>query len=135
MDIEHLRALLSGERQEPMVIGALHTTAHSRAIGANTHAVLLSRETIVKQETRHPDIGFDDYRLIPYAIRFGLVLHEATRPRHLMFVFDDPWGRRDRVMVRSTTNGNEIFVTSCHRTKQRQTKALLARGRSLRRHA
>ena len=135
MDIDHLRALLSGERQEAMIIGALHDPAHSSAIGARTHAVLLSRDTIVKQEDRHPDIGFDDYRLIPYAIRYGLIVHESARPRHLMFVFDDPWGRRYRVMIRSTTNGNEIYVTSCHKTRDRQTKALLSRGRDLRRHA
>jgi hypothetical protein len=78
MDIDHLRALLSGERQEPSSYRHRLRPALVRVIrAANTHAVLLSRDTVVKQAIRHPGIGFDQYRLLPYVIHYGMVAQKT----------------------------------------------------------
>lgn len=136
MDTDHLRALLAGERQEPIVVGAIHRPELVRTIGApGLHAVLLSADTIVKQRLQHPDIDVDDYRTAPYALRYGLVLWLPEWPRQLTFCFNDHDGRRYRLFVKSTLRGDGLFVTSLHRTKPRQTKALLKRGTILRAHA
>lgn len=136
MDIDHLRALLAGEREEPVVVGAVHHPALVRAIGApGVHAVLLSPDTIVKQRQQHPDIDIDDYCVAPDVLRFGLVLHLPAWPRQLTFCYQHHTGWRYRLFVKSTMRGDELWVTSLHRTRQRQTKALLNRGRILRHHA
>jgi hypothetical protein len=133
MNIDHLRALLSGERQEPVVVGHIYDPALIRVVrAANTHAVLLSRHTIVKQARKHQDIGFDEYCIMPDALRFGLVAQEYAE--QLIFCYDHHTGRRFRLMVKGTLRG-ELFVTSFHRTAPRQTKAILARADILRKHA
>jgi hypothetical protein len=134
MDIDHLRALLSGERQEPVIVGHIYDPALSRVIRAvNTHAVLLSRDTVVKQAKRHPDIGIEQYALLPYVLRYGMVAQEWAE--QLIFCWDDHDGRRYRLMVKGTVR-KEIFVTSFHRLAEKQTKRIIDRGAMLlRRHA
>jgi len=133
MDIDHLRALLAGEREEPVVVGAIHEPGLVRVVrAANTHAVLLSRATVVKQADRHPDIGFEQYRLLPYVLRYGVVAQEWGD--HLIFSWVDHDERRYRLMIISTTRG-DLYVTSFHRLAAKQIKAVLERGLLLRRHA
>ena len=136
MDIDHLRALLSGERREPIVVGAIHRPDLVRMIGApEIYAVLLSRETIVKQHRQHPDIGLDEYSIAPNVLRFGLVLWLPEWPRQLTFCYEEHSGLRYRLFVKSTTRGHQLYITSFHRTRPRQTRALLARAKILRNHA
>jgi hypothetical protein len=132
MNIDHLRAL-SGERQEPVVVGHIYDPALVRVIrAARTHVVLLSRDNVVKQSDRHPDIGVEQYRLVPYALRYGMVVQEWAE--QLMFCWHDHDGRSYRLMVKGTIRG-EIFAESFHRLKQHQMKAILSRGTLLRPHA
>jgi hypothetical protein len=61
MNIDHLRALLSLERQEPVVLCHLDDPALAGFVGAmSTRPVLLSWETVVKQKRQHPDIGLEE---------------------------------------------------------------------------
>ena len=134
MDIDHLRALLSGERVEPIAVAAIHNPALAEVIGAaDRHAVLLSRDTIVKEKVRHPDIDFEQYCVLPDVVRFGLVVQEYSQ--QLVFCYEHHSGRRYRAMVKATLAGHELYVTSFHRMRDRQTKAILKRGLILRRHA
>ena len=133
MNIDHLRALLSGERQEPVVVGHIYDPALCRVIrAARTYAVLLSRDTIVKQARRHPDVGFERYCLLPYVLRYGMVAQEWAE--QLIFCWRDHDERGYRLMVKGTIRG-EIFVESFHRLADKQTKAILARADFLRKHA
>jgi hypothetical protein len=133
MNIDHLRALLSGERPEPVVVGHIYDPGLVRLIrAADRHAVLLSQDTIIKQRCRHPDVGFEQYRLLPYIFRYGAVGQEW--PDQLVFSWVDHDERRYRAMVKSTAR-KELFVTSLHRCKTRQIKAILDRAMILRRHA
>jgi hypothetical protein len=50
-----------------LTIGRL-SEAVQRMLGAETSDVLLSAETMVKQRLRHPDVGVDDYLLVPLAL-------------------------------------------------------------------
>jgi hypothetical protein len=133
MDVDHLRALLAGERQEPLIVGHVYDPALVRLIrAANAHAVLLSRDTVIKQESRHPDIGFDQYRLLPYILRYGYIGQEW--PDQLTFSWVDHDGRRYRAMVKATVR-TELFVTSLHRCAAKQMKAIFNRAMMLRHHA
>jgi hypothetical protein len=133
MNIDHLRALLSGERQEPVVVGHIYDPALVRVIrAARSHAVLLSHYTIVKQADRHPDVRFERYSLLPYVLRYGMVAQEWAE--QLFFCWHDHDGRSYRLMVKGTIRG-ELFVDSFHRLKEGQIKAILARSTLLRPHA
>ena len=104
MNIDHLRALLSGERQEPVVVGHIYDPALVRVIrAARTHAVVLSRDNVVKQANKHPDIGFEQYRLLPYVLRYGMVAQEWAE--QLIFCWHDHDGRSYRLMVKGTIRG------------------------------
>jgi hypothetical protein len=133
MNIDHLRALLSLERQEPVVLCHLDDPALAGIVGSMAaRLVLLSWETVVKQKARHPDIGFAEYCLVPEIVRLGLAVQEHAN--QLTFCYHHSSGRRFRLMLKATIIG-ELFVTSLHRTSPHQTKAILARATLLRRHA
>jgi hypothetical protein len=133
MNIDHLRALLSLQRQEPVVLCHLDDPALAGFVGAmSTRPVLLSWETVVKQKRKHPDIGFGEYRIVPDAVRLGLVAQD--RPNHLTFCYNAPSDRRYQLVIKATFAA-ELFVMSFHRTRPRQTKAILARATLLRKHA
>ena len=132
MDTDHLRALLSLERQEPVVLCHLDDPALAGIVGSMTAPVLLSWETVVKQKARHPDIRLAEYCLIPDVVHLGLAAQE--HPNQLIFCYEHPSGRRFRLNVKATFIG-ELFVTNFHQTRRRQTKAIFARATLLRRHA
>ena len=132
MNVAHLRALLSLERQEPVVLCHLDDPALAGIVGSmGARPVLLSWESVVKQKARHPDIGSAEYSMIPEVVRLGLV--DQERPNELIFCYHHPSGRRFRLIVKATSIG-ELFLASFHRTSPRQTKAILARASLLRRH-
>lgn len=122
-----------GEREEPVVVGAIHNPQLAGAFGAQTHAVLLSASTLVKQKERHTGLELWEYEILPDILRFGLVIQEF--PRQLAFCYQHHTGRRYRLTIKSTEDGAQVFVTSLHRTQPRQTRALLRRGLVLRHHA
>jgi len=133
MNIDHLRALLSLERQEPVVLCHLTDPALAGFVGSmSAPPVLLSWETVVKQRAKHPDVGLAEYCMIPDAVRLGLAVEEHAN--QLIFCYHHPSGRRFRLTIKVTLIG-ELFVTSFHRTSPRQTKAILARASLLRKHA
>ena len=133
MNLDHLRALLLGDRQEPVVVGHIYDPALVQVVrAANTHAVLLSQATVVKQAKRHPDIGFEEYCIMPDVLRFGMVAQEHAE--QLIFCYEHHTEHRFRLVVKGTILG-ELFMTSFHRTAPRQTRAILDRADILRRHA
>jgi hypothetical protein len=132
MNIDHLRALLSLERAEPVVVCSLEDTVLAGIVGAfQTRAVLLSWETVVKQNRRHPDIGIEEYCLIPEIVRTGMAMWQGNR---LVFSYQHSSGRRFWLVIKATLLGHELFVASLYRTKPRRTKAALGRSILVRKH-
>ncbi len=137
MNLADLRDLLYGERIMPLVVGIIFENHISAAIGVRTHEVLLSKDTVLKQHERHPDLEAEHYTILPFIIRHGLVIHEKKGRRSLAICYEPAPlypGGRFMVALKSPVHGREIFVTSLHRTKPRQTQALLKRGNILRNH-
>jgi hypothetical protein len=132
MNIDHLRALLSLERAEPVVVCSLEDPTLAAIVGAlHTRAVLLTWETVVKQDRRHPDIGIEEYCLIPEIARTGMAMRQGN---HLVFSYQHSSGRRFCLVIKATFGGGELLVSSLCRTKPRRTKAVLARSSLLRKH-
>ena len=106
------------------------------AMGAKTCQVFLSKDTLMKQLDKHPDIRTRHYAWLPEIIRDGMVIQEHRRRDRLSICYEHPSdpGKRFRTVIKSTVNGAEVYVSSFHRTKPGQTRALLGRGRMLRAH-
>lgn len=137
MNLADLRDLLYGERIIPLVVGIIFEEHISAAMGAGTYEVLLSKDTVLKQLERHPDLGPEHYAMLPFIIRHGLVIHEKADTRNAAICYEPAPlapGGRFMVALKSPTDAKEIFVTSLHRTRPRQTRSLLKRGNILRNH-
>lgn len=133
MDIHDLSKLLSGDRLPPIQVGVIYDVDISRAIGATTHVVLLSKETVFKQKNEHPDLQDEEYGILPDAIRYGLVIHERARPECLTICYNRREGQQYLVALKGTKTG-AVFVTSFHKMRPRQTRSYLDRGDRLRNH-
>ena len=133
MNTDDLSRLLSGANLSPIQVGVIHEVRLCQAIHATTHAVLLSKETVVKQKKEHSDLTLEHYRLIPDAIRHGLVIHERARPDCLTICYNRREGERYVVALKGASSG-AIFVTSFHKMRPRQIRSFLKRGDKLRLH-
>lgn len=133
MGIHNLARLLSGENLLPIQVGVIYEVGIARAIGATTHKVLLSKETVSKQKIEHPDLQDEDYSILPDAIRYGLVIQERVRPECLTICYNRREGERYMVALKGARSG-AIFVTSFHKMRPRQIRSFLKRGDTLRNH-
>lgn len=104
-------------------------------IGATTPIVFLSRESLQHIRHRHPVLTAEEYLLLPAVIRNGLIIKETRRPTHIVISFQGAEEiRRYITVIKVTRGGHELYVKTLHRARERQTKALLTRGRILRNH-
>ena len=108
----------------------------AQAIGANTCAAILSRETMAKQAARHKDILAKDYAYLVWALDDGLAIKDDNRPQNAIICFQHPHIEyiRYRIYLKCTKSRDEIFIDSFHRTKMGQTRSMLKRGPIIRTH-
>ena len=84
----------------------------------------------------HPDMTEIEVLLIPNALAYGLLLQERDRPERLIACYQHPEdeSKRYKAAVKVMDNGFEIWISTFHRTRRKQTKTLLARSIKLRDH-
>ena len=119
--------LVAGKVTGIATVGYLDDTLRA-SIGAKTRGVTLSDETLAKQKRSHPDLTTDEYKLIPDMIRDGLVIKESDQV--LLFFHDVD--RLYRAVVKATSTGKGIFLTSFHRSNIANVKQARKRGTVLR---
>jgi len=97
-----------------------------KAVQVRSRIVLFSRETLIKQRIRHPELTLEDYMLVNKVVNSGTVYFDrGRRIRGVNFVHRDP--NRDAalfVAVKVTRDENQAFMVSF--TKKR--------GKELRRY-
>jgi hypothetical protein len=80
-------------------------------------------------------MNYFDFIKLPIGLARGLVITDGRTPRSVVVCYVAPDSNvRHKVVVKATANGSELWVSTFHRTKPRQTRALLARGRVLKTH-
>lgn len=84
----------------------------AEAVGSNMTVAKLSAETLAKQKREHPELTLADYMLLQ------MVVDNATHrvkdgDRSVVLVLDDPAGFL--LVLKATTSGSELFVTSFRR--------------------
>jgi hypothetical protein len=128
-----LRVLLGS--QSHVVIGRLpHYIASF--FNANTVEVWLGKAGLLHIAERHRDIGVDDLLLLPLVIRDGMLIREVDRPRELTICFQDPKNEKKRyiAVLKFARGKRELWISTFHRAKARQTKRKLKKGRVIRNH-
>jgi len=105
------------------------------AIGAKTHVVTLSKYTLHHVLEEHHDVKSEHFLMLPNMIENGLVVHERDRGRGATVCYqNEKDGRRYITAIKATRDGKAIFAETLHRSRKRQTKSILARGKVLRTH-
>lgn len=94
-------------------------------IGAKTQIVLLSADTLKKQDEHHPELTQEDYAKAQEAVLKGEKIRQDAR--NIAFVIDIPGGMA--VIVKATLQGEELYMTSLRRLSRKDRK----RGMEIRR--
>src|SRR5580704_1667444 len=128
--LSDLQCLRSG-RLANHLIGQIPPKVLS-ALGWNMPWVYLSSESCIHIFEKHHDLQEFDVLALPAVINRGLLIRETDRPRYLVASYLHERTRYIATMKRASSC--EIWITTFHRSKPKQTKALLKRGEVLRAH-
>lgn len=126
-----LNSLVSGEafqrffaKPEGLFPIAVLPDEHAAAIGAKTHTVRLSSETMKKQMEAHPELKLEEYAFVQQAIERGLRIQDGEKTLVYLLELDGYV-----TVVKATGSGNAVFMTSFRRLSSDQVK----RDREIRR--
>lgn len=119
-----LKSLVSGEAfarffAQPegiFPIGVL-PDAHASAIGAKTHTVRLSAETMQKQIDVHPELALEEYGFVQQAIERGVRIQDGANSAIYLLELDGYV-----TVVKATGTGKAVFMTSFRRLSSDQVK-------------
>lgn len=123
MDFGHLVGLLLDERHDPMKVGEVDAEI-AAALGASTTDVLMSWATIDKQRRRHPELDAEHYRAIPMALALGEYRIEAVLKMAVLYTDVVAFNANFRVCIKATALGDEIWMTSFHKLRDRKLKQM-----------
>jgi hypothetical protein len=104
-------------------VAALSADMQQR-LGSTVNAVMLSAETLRKQQANHPELTTDEYRLVHEIIGTGMVIRELDKV--LLFFSDAP--RIYKAVLKTTKSGNGLFLSSFFRAQPDDIKRALAKG-------
>lgn len=97
-------------------------------LNATQNAVMLSRETLIKQRRNHPELTDDEFRLIPDLINQGTVIDQGRQ----RLAFFRSGNRLYKAVVKSTLDGTELYLLSLFRTTVRELNRDKRRGEIIR---
>lgn len=118
------KEFISGNLQGNMLVGYL-PDGLPELIGANTARVFLSQDSAVKQSTKR-SLSIDDYKRLPDVFSNGLVIKQAGQ--WLVFLHDDDSNKLWQATVKSTKDGNELYLASYRRANQQNIKQAKKKG-------
>ena len=122
MNEQELIALLTGMRKDPIFVCRISQDM-AAAIGVADTAVWLSRETVVKQESKHSEPSKRLYLRAPHIIANGFV--RVQPPHHLIFIYHEKMEklRSFQAVVKATQAGHELYLVSIHRVDRTGVRA------------
>lgn len=102
----------------------------SAQIGAKAKVAVLSAETYAKQKAHHPELTAKDYALAQEAVDRGEKWPQNEK--NIAYILNEPGGTV--VIVKATTDGKELYVTSLYRIshddlKREKETSRLRRGK------
>lgn len=97
-------------------------------LGAKNNAVMLSADTLAKQQANHPELTPDEYRLIPDVVDNGRVIDRGDSK----LVFFHTNGNFYKLSLKVTQDQTGLFVTTFFRTNPRELERDLRKGQVVR---
>ena len=94
--------------------------------------IYLSKESCIHIFEEHPCLQEFELLLLPHAITRGMLIRERDRQNCVVAIYQHVGKRYIAAMKRSRSR--EIWVTTFHRARYKQTKALLKKGQIVRPH-
>ncbi len=108
---------------------AVLSESEKQALGTNTQTVWLSRTTLAEHKIKHPDIGIDDYRLIPELLESGEVYQQGDN--RLVYLMKK--NRLYRAALKRTKDGREnYYLTLFETTEEKAQKEVREKYRRVR---
>jgi hypothetical protein len=101
------------------------------AFSARFTDVCLSKRQMGHILQNHPDVKLEDFLKLPVMLHDGLLVAEKNRPNTFVSLYQDANGARWKASVKITENGHEVWLSTMHRTKPKQTKAILRRTETI----
>lgn len=98
-------------------------------IGAKSQVVQISDQTLEKNRANHPEIGLDDYRSVQEMIDEPKAI---VKEGENVLIFIKANEAYYHAVVKSTRNGQEIYLTSLRKTNLKNIQNVLKRGEVLR---
>ena len=115
----------------------LTTLEHGVAVelgAAEKQEVILSRGSYLHIRDKHPEITIAEFKLLPDAIRNGLVIVEKNCPRKSSICYQSPHSNHRYMVAIHGTSKGEIYCSTFYRARPRNTKSKLKHGRMIKRH-
>lgn len=131
MNEEDVLRLLGGSLETATVGRLQHNIASY--FNAHTIVVKIGRRELLHIRERHPDIFPDDILHLETAVHRGLLLQEDHRPNHLSCCYQHPINEGHRFIagLKFAAGYHELWVSTFHRAKTRQTKRIIERSRAI----
>ena len=103
-------------------------------VGVSHTEVKLTKHRLNHIIDGHVDVKAKDLMFLPDAITRGLIIQEHLNPPSINICYQHPVIEKRRYKVNIRCIGGELLIMSFHKTRKRQTRSLLKRGKILRRH-
>ncbi len=120
--LDDLAELISGQINEIFVCDVPRDIA--KVIGSRTQLAYLSSQTLYKQQKHHQDITFSDYSTLPQHMDMALILHESGQRQRLHYLYNRSEGQRYVTTLKSTNDGQRMYVVRFHKARRRQTNPI-----------
>lgn len=135
MDEGELLALLHGVRKEPIRVCRLPWLAR-HALQSSTDLVLLSPQTVAKQEAKHHDPSLQLYRKAVAAIENGFI--RKAGEHKVQFIYHEEIlenGKKKTLSyiatVKTTTQRHENYLVSIHRARKNDVRKTFNRTKPI----
>lgn len=98
-------------------------------LNAAQNAVLLSKDTLIKQRRHHPELTDKEYRLLPDLVNKGAVIDLGNGQR---LAFFHQAGRLYKAALKATRAGDELYLLSFYRANKNELARDKRRGTVIR---
>jgi len=107
-----------------------------KKIDANTLLIRLSGYTIIKQKEKHKNVKTEYYYHIQDILDYGIVFKDdrTQYKKHIIFLHSLPNGMYIAVAIKSTQDGNELYLQTLYDCGESNLKRRKKTGTLLREH-
>lgn len=126
--------LLLGEIVGPVLIGRV-PRRHAARVGARHPHVWLSRETLLKQYARHPDIPLSEYEDLSWAFASDLIYGDKRAGRfHIVTAVTRDPGKPThfKMTLKNVRNSERLFLISAHDLRPASLRKLVQSSKEIR---